>query len=184
MRLVNGGRLLCLAGAFLLASCVNHNPQPGHTSAALGGALTALSPTVDPAEANRVAHTLYDTSARLKQEYNVTNTPIWHNFLIKTGSRKRGYCFHWTEDFVAALRPLQLKTLDIHWAVADLGKDTESNAVILTAKGAPLLSGIVVDGWRFGGKLFWKAAATDKSYHWQTDHGAYARRRMAALSMP
>jgi hypothetical protein len=76
---------------------------------------------------------------------------------------------------------LQLKTLDIHWAIADRGKDTESNALVLTAKGQPLQTGIVIDAWRHAGQVFWKPANADRSYRWEEDTGAYAQARLAAL---
>jgi hypothetical protein len=141
-----------------------------------------MSPTVSRTEAQRVAETVYVTSARLRQEYQIGESAHWQNLLIAMGSRKKGYCFHWTEDILAALRPLHLQTLDIHWAIADRGKDTESNALVLTAKGEPLQSGIVIDSWRNAGRPFWKAANADRSYRWEEDTGAYARARMAGLS--
>jgi hypothetical protein len=143
-----------------------------------------MSPTVSRAEAERTARTIYITSARLKREYKIGNSAHWQNFLIALGAKKKGYCFHWAEDILAALRPLRLQTLDIHWAIADPGKDTESNALVFTAKGEPLEKGIVVDSWRFAGRPFWKAANADRSYRWQEDTGAYARARLAGLSPP
>ena len=42
-------------------------------------------------------------------------TPIFNNFLVYHGWRKRGYCFQWTEDLLLALDTLKLKTLELHW---------------------------------------------------------------------
>lgn len=175
-------RILLLL-ALLLAGCITNDPG-GTTSQELGVALSALSPSVDRNEAQRAADCIYVTAARLKREYKITSSPTWHNFLIASGTRTKGFCYHWTEDILAALRPLQLKTLDIHWAIADPGKDTESNALVLTAKGQPLPTGIVIDAWRFGGRVFWKAANADHTYQWQEDYSPYARARMAGLPPP
>ncbi|HEV3409092.1 MAG TPA: hypothetical protein VG095_02270, partial [Chthoniobacterales bacterium] len=120
--------------ALSLTSCVTHNQAGGDTPEELTIALTAMSPKVSRAEAQRAARTIYLTSARLKQEYKIGNSAHWQNLLIGLGAKKKGYCYHWAEDILAALRPLRLQTLDIHWAIADPGKDTESNALVLTAK--------------------------------------------------
>ena len=179
-------RVRCIAllavPALLLAGCANRNPASGDTPQALAAALASMSANVDGKEAERTAKCAYVTSARLKREYNVTGGAAWHNILVYAGSRKRGLCYHWTEDLLAALKPLQLKTLDVHWAIANRGTGQESNALVLTPKGEPLRSGIVLDPWRFAGRLFWKEAATDTQYPWEEDHSAYARTRLDAYA--
>ncbi|MFL6568228.1 MAG: hypothetical protein ACJ8LI_03605 [Chthoniobacterales bacterium] len=172
-----------LLAAFLLVSCISNDPG-GTTPQELGQALAALSPTIDRGEADRVAERIYFTAARLRQEYGVTSSAGWHNFLIETGARKKGYCFHYAEDILASLRPLHVKTLDVHWATADPGTDTESNCLIFTSKGEPLETGILIDAWREGGRVFWKRANADRDYKWHEDNSAYARARMAEFHAP
>lgn len=171
-------RALCLLLPLFLASCVTNDPG-GTTPQELGRALSALSPTVDRAEADHVADRIYLTAARLRREYNVTSSAVWQNFLIKTGARKKGYCYHYAEDILASLHPLHIRTLDVHWAIADPGCDTESNCLIITAKGEPLTSGILIDAWREGGRVFWKRADADRDYKWMEDASPYARQRIA-----
>src|SRR4030095_889589 len=77
--------------------------------------LAALSPRVDPNEAKLLADCAYITVARLRPEYNMFGTPIFNNFLVYHGLRKRGYCYQWSADLLVALDALKLKTRELHW---------------------------------------------------------------------
>ena len=81
----------------------------------LANHLAALSPRVDRNEARLLADCAYATVARLRHEYRMFGTPIFNNFLVYHGWRKRGYCYQWTEDLLLALDTLKLKTLELHW---------------------------------------------------------------------
>ena len=76
--------------------------------------LAALSPRVDPSEAKLLADYAYAAVARLRQEYRMFGTPIFNNFLVYHGLKKRGYCYQWTEDLLLARDTLTLKTLELH----------------------------------------------------------------------
>ncbi len=154
-------------------------PRGSASPAALASALTALSPSVNPEEARRAADCAYVTSARLAREYGIVGWAIFNNGLINTGLRNRGLCYHYTEDMLLAFKPLELKTLTVHWAIAHPGNMMESNALVLTARGQPLEQGIVLDGWRHAGRLYWNAAAVDTAFGWHEDTSDYARQKMA-----
>src|ERR1700741_2412310 len=128
----------------------------------LGNQLAALSRRVDPNEAKLLAECAYATVARLRPEYNMFGTPIFNNFLVYHGSRKRGYCFHWTEDLLLALDTLKLKTLELHWA--DAYRDTwqENNCVVVTAKGQAFERGMILECWRHFGHLRWNLVPSDQ----------------------
>ena len=51
----------------------------------LRGRITALSPSVDPEEAQRVAQIAYTMGRDLKREWRVVWPPGYHNFLVNTG---------------------------------------------------------------------------------------------------
>src|SRR5215467_4988932 len=68
----------------------------------LANQLAALSHRVDPKEATLVAQCAFSTVARLREEYRMFGTPIFNNFLVYHGWRKRGYCYQWTEDLLLA----------------------------------------------------------------------------------
>ena len=140
----------------------------------LANQLTRLSRRVDPNEAKLLADFAYATVARLRQEYRPFGTPIFNNFLVYHGWRKRGYCYQWTEDLLLALDTLKLKTLELHWA--DTYRDTwrENNCIVVTAKGQPFKRGIMLECWRHLGHLYFGLVASD----WETyvENSAYAGR--------
>ena len=127
--------------------------------------IAALSPSVLADEAQRVAECAYATAAQLRQDYGVIGPPLFHNFLVNFGIRKRGLCFQWAEDLLAQLDALKLRSLELHWAEARAGSLREHNCVVITAKGQPFREGIILDCWRHSGHLFWSPLATDH-YPW------------------
>src|SRR5437588_10494013 len=75
---------------------------------ALANQLAALSPRVNREEAELLAQCAYATVSKLRRQYRMFGTPIFNNFLIYYGIRKRGYCFQWSEDLLVALDKLRL----------------------------------------------------------------------------
>jgi hypothetical protein len=128
-------------------------------------ALIALSPeTVDPREAALLSETAHRTSRRLAREYGVTTNPAIHIFLIKIGKRKKGICADYARDIGAKLKELRFKTLVLHWGTAFAKHLMENNALVVTARNQSFTDGIVLDGWRHGGRLFWCKVNDDREY--------------------
>lgn len=140
---------------------------------ALANQIADLSPSVRPEEAGRLADRVYAVASQLRHEYGVIWPPLFNNFLVNSGMRKRGLCFQWAEDLLVSLDGLKLTSLELHWGEADAGSWRESNCVVVTAKGQPLQCGIILDCWRHSGHLYWCAAATDKVF-W-VENKTYAR---------
>jgi hypothetical protein len=138
---------------------------------ALRKALVALAPDVDPAEAQLLSVTAHTTARRLKQEYRVVLNPEFQNFLINIGLRERGYCAHWARDIGARLKELKLKTLVLHWGAAYAGTTGEDNCLVVTARNQPFQEGIILDGWRRAGRLFWCAVKKDHEYELEQHYG-------------
>src|ERR1041385_5811097 len=115
---------------------------------ALANQLAALSSRVDLTEAKLLADCAYATVSQLRRQYRMFGTPIFNNFLIYHGLRKRGYCYQWSEDLLVALDALKLKTLELHWGEANPGNWRENNCLVVTAKGQPFNRGIVLDCWK------------------------------------
>jgi hypothetical protein len=130
----------------------------------LRDALVALAPDVDSAEAELVSVTAHTASRSLAREYGLVLSPIFQNFLIHMGKRERGYCGHYVRDIGERLKALKLKTLVLHWGTAYLGTLDESNCLVVTARNQPFKDGIVLDGWRRAGRLFWCAIKKDSEY--------------------
>src|SRR5438105_14372810 len=135
----------------------------------LSKALAALAPNVDPAEAELLSVTAHTTARNLKGKYRVVRNPEFQTFLINIGLRDRGYCGHWTRDIGERLKELKPKTLVLHWGVYDPGRSGESNCVVITARNQPFQEGIVIDGWRRAGRLYWSKVTKDDEYKWKED---------------
>jgi hypothetical protein len=121
----------------------------------LRDALVALAPDVDPGEAELVSVTAHTASRSLAREYRVAWNSGFQNLLIHMGKRQRGYCGHYTRDIGERLKELRPKTLVLHWAGAHAGTPDENNCLVVTARNQPFEDGIIIDGWRKAGRLFW-----------------------------
>jgi len=60
----------------------------------LADELASLSSRVNREEAKLLSECAYATVSKLRREYRMFGTPIFNNFLIYHGIRKRGYCYH------------------------------------------------------------------------------------------
>ena len=145
----------------------------------LGNQLARLSRRVDPNEAKLLAECAYATVAQLRKEYRMFGTPIFNNFLVYHGWRKRGYCYQWTEDLLLALDTLKLKTLELHWG--DAYRDTwrENNCLVVTAKGQPFERGMILECWRHFGHLRWNLVPSDQDPYYENPKWAQRVRTRA-----
>jgi hypothetical protein len=135
--------------------------------------LTSLSRRVNRDEAKLLADCAFATVTKLRREYRMFGTPIFNNFLIYHGLRKRGYCYQWSEDLLIAIDALRLKSLELHWGEYDPNTWRENNCIVVTAKGQPFKRGIMLECWRHLGHLYFGPVASD----WETyvENSAYAR---------
>ena len=162
------GIIVALAVSSAVLSAEQQRPDfevPAKESAKaeeLANHLAKLSRRVDPNEAKLLSECAYATVARLRQEYRMFGTPIFNNFLVYHGLRKRGYCFQWSEDLLLALDTLKLRTLELHWG--DTYRDTwhENNCLVVTAKGQPFERGMILECWRHFGHLRWNLVPSDQ----------------------
>ena len=107
-------------------------------------------------------------------------TPIFNNFLVYYGLRKRGYCYQWSEDLLLALDTLKLKTLELHWGEAYAGTYRENNCVVVTAKGQPFDRGMILECWRHFGHLRWNLVPSDEDRYYENRKYAEMVRTRAA----
>jgi len=148
---------------------------------ALRGRLLSLSPAVRPDEAQRVVECAYTTGRELAREWQVVSLPGVQNYLVNIGARKGGLCFQWAGELLIRLNALKLQTLDLHWGESYPGTDTEHNVIVVTGKGQPFQTGIILDNWRYQGHLVYCWARMDPQYHWK-DNPAELARRLTAIS--
>lgn len=160
--------LMILATA-VLTGCAGAPTTGRDDVAALAQALEALSPEVDPAEAQRAAEIAYRHASQLAEDYDVTTSPILHNTMVNTGVKARGICVHYAEDMQARLNQERFQTLTMLRAIAEPrnGFRIDHSTAVIAPKGADIYGGIVLDPWRYGGKLFWSPTAEDTRYDWE-----------------
>jgi hypothetical protein len=139
----------------------------------LASQLAALSPRVNREEAELLAKCAYATASQLRKQYSMFGTPIFNNFLVHWGIRKRGYCFQWAEDLLIALDALKLTSLELHWGEANPGNWRENNCIVVTAKGQPFNRGIILECWRYLGHLRCGPVLSDADPY--VENSAYAR---------
>jgi hypothetical protein len=182
------GIIAALAFWSAVASAEQHRPDfevPAKDVAKaeeLANQLAGLSRRVDPNEAKLLAECAYATVAQLRQEYRMFGTPIFNNFLVYHGWRKRGYCYQWTEDLLLALDTLKLETLKLHWA--DTYRDTwrENNCLVVTAKRQPFERGMILECWRHFGHLRWNLVPSDQDPYYENAKWAERVLRRSAKS--
>ena len=131
--------------------------------------LTTLGPGVDPLEAARVARFALRHPMTLAERYELTAPPLAHNVLVNLRLRPRGLCTHWCEDLLRELSAMDLQTLDLYWAVAYPPHPfrIEHSSPVVTARGAPFASGVLLDAWRHSGALHYVTVAEDVNFAWE-----------------
>jgi hypothetical protein len=144
--------------------------------AVLRNRIAALSSSVRPEEAQRVAQCAYTTGRELKREWRVVWPPGVQNFLVNIGARKGGLCFQWATELLLRLDALKLETLEFHWAESFERTASEHNVIVVTARGQPFQQGILLDNWRYGGRLIWGPVTGDPHYQWKENKGEAIRR--------
>ena len=134
---------------------------------ALQDDLTDLNRQANKLEARQVAETAITYSSYLAEVYELVRPAVLHNVLVRMSIKERGLCYHWTEDLMKQLKSLDLKTYQLHWAVAYRGSELrEHNSVVITATGQAFENGMVLDPWRNSGNLYWDLIKMDK-YPWK-----------------
>ncbi|MFK8015156.1 MAG: hypothetical protein AB8G17_06915 [Gammaproteobacteria bacterium] len=131
--------------------------------------LVALSPTVDRAEAARLADVALTYPMELAQQYRLTKPAITHNLLVNMGAKPRGLCIDWTEDMLRRLHELNLQSLRLYWGVAYPTKAfrLEHSSPVVTAREGVFDSGVLLDAWRNSGELYFGPVTEDQRYAWE-----------------
>lgn len=144
--------------------------------------LMALGPDVDPGEAARAARISVEYPLQLRRVYGVTDPPLVHNTKVNMGLRPRGLCYQWADDIEARLAQENFRTLELHRAIANGENELliDHSTVIIAARGTSLFDGMIIDGWRAGGKVFWSKVLEDTRYTWVPREEVFAWRREKA----
>ncbi|WP_205965393.1 hypothetical protein [Pseudooceanicola onchidii] len=168
-----------VSGLWLAGCTTVTDPVPERSEIwVLTQAIRSLSPTVDAQEAARAAEIAVRYPLELRERYGVTDPPLIHNTKVNLGRRPRGLCWHWAEDLESRLAEEGFRSLALHRAIAN-GSSLllDHSTVVISATGAPMEDGLVLDGWRQGGVLYWTPVREDPRYRWERRADVFARRR-------
>lgn len=169
----------CAALLFLaLTACSATTTVSADDTNDLARAIFALGPDVDPGEARRAARISYAHAHDLAIAYEITDPPLVHNTKVNMGLKPRGLCWHWAEDMEKRFVAEKFKTLDIQRAIANADNPLriDHSTALISARGQPMESGIVLDPWRNGGRLFWASVKDDRRYDWQPQQEVLAEK--------
>jgi len=115
--------------------------------------------------AKKIIQKIYD----LSNEYKIIGSALVHNLLINAGVREKGFCYHYTDALRSMVRQTQWQHFDFHWGAAWDQTFRENNGLVITAKGKPFKTGIVVDPWRAASKPYWHTVTGDR-FPWTELH--------------
>ncbi|EIE49375.1 putative lipoprotein [Citreicella sp. 357] len=166
-------RILAFSVVLLVAACaIGAPPPPGRVEDkhrdALTFAMMQLGPGVSYDEARRLSAVAWSYPQVLARGYaaelarlNAVRPPALD---LKTPA----VCADWADAQFRRLRQESPRTLDLHMALADprIRTPFQHATVVVTARGAPLSSGLVLDGCRRSGNLYWLPVSQD-SYKWR-----------------
>jgi hypothetical protein len=166
-------------GALVLVSgcATNSNSVPGfaiqesaeNRETLLAQDLAALAPSAaSEAEARDLARIALETANGLRARWRPVGSALLNNLLVNMRYRERGLCYQWTNDLLEPLEAREFRHFDLYWGTAFWGdRLREHNAVVVTARGRPFSEGLVLDSWRFGGRLIWIKVRADLKYPWR-----------------
>lgn len=175
-------RLVAFACLLLLAACgvpeASRAPVTQDDIAALSRAIAGLGPDVDDQEARRAAEIAYAYTAQLAVEYEIEDPPLVHNAKVNAGVKPRGLCWHWAEDMERRLEAEGFRTLDVERAIANAFNPVliDHSTAVIVARGDGFADGIVLDPWRYGGRLFWDQTVDDTRYGWMDQQEVFRRK--------
>ncbi len=174
---------LVLLPLVLLAACSTPREHRPDEINRLASGIMALSPAIDPEEAQRAARIAIEYPKQLRIRYQVEDSPVLHNIKVNSGRKPRGLCWHWAEDLQKRLMRENFQTLTTHRAIANSHTRLliDHSTVIVSAVGDRFDEGMVLDGWRYGGTLYWAPTLKDAKYTWVPREVVFARKRAKRL---
>ena len=128
--------------------------------------LKSMDTSIDPVEAEDLAMFSIPYTKRLANSYGLVLSPNFQNFLVNIGLKKKGYCYNYADDLGYALVKRGYKSMDIYRIIHKKGSIFEHNAILITPH-YTTKKGVVLDGWRNAGKLFYSRLKDDHDYEWK-----------------
>jgi len=158
--------LYILTISLLLSGCID-NPKAPLQVKNLEQTILSISSSIKKSEAKKLSSEMIKYSSQLKDDYELVSPPLFHNFLVNTGIKKRGLCWHFAYDMLARAKSLNLDSFDYYVGGANISDYwQEHNTLVATCKDCSFNKGVVLDPWRNSGDLYFSKIKDDKSYAW------------------
>jgi len=128
--------------------------------------ISSLDDSIDKKEARDLALFAIPYTKKLANSYSLVLSPNFQNFLVNIGYKKKGYCYNYADDLGYALVKRGYKSFDIYRIIHKRGSIFEHNAIMITPH-FTTQKGVILDGWRDAGELFFSRLKDDKDYDWK-----------------
>ena len=152
--------------SFIFIGCTKSPHKPLHVRS-LEQTIFNIKTTINQTDAKTLANEMIYYSAKLKEQYKLVTPPLFHNFLVNMGVKKRGLCWHFAYDMLAHAKKQNLTSFDYYIGGANINDYWEEhNSLIVTCKGCKFEQGVVLDPWRNSGNLYYSYVKDDKKYIW------------------
>ena len=162
-------RLLIIILTFFAISCSSVHYNSLHKSSdyskinKLKSELLTLSNNKE--EASELASLAVTYPRVLANRYKLVTPPQYHNFLVNSGQRDRGLCYHFVQDIQKEINSRNFKSFSFKWGVANQNKLNEHNVIVVMPKnGEDFSNGVILDGWRDSGELYFSKVKDDSEY--------------------
>ena len=154
--------------AFFFAGCtVTPTQAPQSQIDKLSTLIYSLDTHVPNKESFYLSRDIFQKANSLTKEFDLTSPPLWHNFLVNIGLRKKGLCFDWSDALYLYLNKKNYPHYTFHLVGANIGEYfSEHNALAIVPKGMNIQEGILIDPWRDSGKVYFSKVKDDKAYRW------------------
>lgn len=149
-----------------------HQPRPPMQSHLLEKQLLSMNTKVSKEEAKKLSKEMTAFSLKLKKQYDLVSPPLFQNFLVNIGVKKRGLCWQFAYDMLEHVKTLQLESFDYYIGGANINDYwQEHNTLVVTCKGCNFDDGVLLDPWRNSGILYFSKLKDDKNYSWKQRGG-------------
>lgn len=154
--------------SFLFAGCtVVPTRAPESQISKLSNLLQALGKHIPKSESKKLSRDIFLKTEQLTKDFKLTSPPLWHNFLINVGVRKKGLCYHWSDALYIYLKSGHYRDYTFHMVGANIGEYFfEHNALVIISRGDKIKNGVIIDPWRNSGKLYFSMVKDDVKYVW------------------
>lgn len=116
-------------------------------------------------EADRLSKLIVQKLYDLSNEYEVSGSALINNLLINVKAKDKGFCYHYTDSLRKMLARDRWRHYEFHWGAAYDRTFRENNGLVITARGKPFRTGVVVDAWRTASRPYWNRVEGDR-YPW------------------